>query len=68
MNTNKMPGEPEEPDYRAMEKELIKVKRSNLILSIGLLLQGILYGVLIFQLILRTNRIIDIVRYLMCLS
>ena len=42
-------------------EEIQKLKRSRLILSIGLLLQGTLYGILIVQLILRINRIYNMV-------
>lgn len=59
MPDNKKPGEPVEEERRVMEDEIRKIKRSNLILSVGLLLQEILYGILILRLILYINRIMD---------
>ena len=60
MNNNKNPSEPaEEGRWAELENEIQNLKRSNLIFSISLLLQTLLYGFLILILILRVNRIGD---------
>lgn len=56
----KKPGAPmEEERWAELENEIQNLKRSNLIFSISLLLQTLLYGFLILILILRVNRIGD---------
>ena len=60
MTDNKKPSEPaEEGRWAGLENEIQNLKRSNLIFSISLLLQTLLYGFLILILILRVNRIGD---------
>jgi len=57
---NKKPSEPLEPErWAKMENEIQKLKRSNLILSIGILLLAVLYGVTLLSITLRVNRITD---------
>ena len=60
MENNKKPSEPTEPErWAKMENELQKLKRSNLLLSIGYLLLVVLYGLMILKLVQRINRIED---------
>ena len=60
MTDNKKPSElAEEGRWAELENEIQNLKRSNLIFSISLLLQTLLYGFLILILILRVNRIGD---------
>lgn len=60
MKDNKKSGDPLETEGRARDEEIQKLKRSNSILSFGLFLQGVLYGTLSIGIILRINRISDI--------
>ena len=60
MENNKKPSEPMEPErWAKMEDEPQKLKRSNLLLSIGYLPLVVLYGLMILELIQRISRIDD---------